>query len=77
MVKVDLDRVRIVHSELGDKIYIGTVNKKDLHLLNNKEDRTNDFIKVLVSWCGVGFERIIVNNAGKEFSIQVREVKEK
>lgn len=74
MTRVELERLRIVHSSLGDRVYIGAVNKKDKRLLNNKVDRTNDFLSVLVSWCGIGYERIITDDTGKRISVQMKYV---
>jgi len=70
-----LEQVRIGVSPLTDRIYIGTVSKKDPTLWLSKVDATSQFIANLLTWAEPGTVRTVVGNDGSEFEITVKRTK--
>lgn len=70
-----LEQVRIGVSPLTDRIYIGTVSKKDPTLWLSKVDATSQFIANLLTWTEPGTVRTVVGNDGSEFEITVKRTK--
>lgn len=70
-----LEQVRIGVSPLTDRIYIGTVSKKDPTLWLSKVDATSQFIANLLTWTEPGTVRTVVGNDGSEFEIAVKRTK--
>lgn len=70
-----LDQIRIGVSPLSDRIYIGTVSKKDPTLWLSKVDATSQFIGNLLAWTEPGTTRTVVSSDGSEYEITVKRTK--
>ena len=70
-----LDQIRIGVSPLSDRIYLGTVSKKDPSLWVNKVDATSQFIGNLLAWVEPGATRLVTSSDGSEYEIEVRRTK--
>lgn len=70
-----LDELRLGVGPLTDQIYIGSIDKKNPHLWSKKADITSGFIGALMEWCPVGTIRMVNDNHGNEYEIEIRCVK--
>lgn len=70
-----LDNIKLGVSPLTDRIYLGTVSKKDPSLWLSKVDATSQFIANLLTWTEPGSVRKVVSSDGAEYEIEVRCVK--
>ena len=70
-----LDQIRLGVSPLSDRIYIGTVSKKDPTLWTNKVDATSQFISTLFQWVEPGEIRLVTSSDGSEYTIDVTRTK--
>lgn len=70
-----LEDIRIGVSPLSDRIYIGTVSKKDPSLWLTKLDATSQFIGNLLTWTEPGTIRTVTSTDGSEYEIEVRRTK--
>lgn len=71
-----LNQIKLGVSPLTDRIYIGTVSKKDPGLWLSKVDATSQFIANLLTWTEPGSIRNVVSSDGSEYEIEVRCVKQ-
>lgn len=69
-----LDRIRIGVSRLTDRVYIGTTTKRDPSVWSSKVDATGQFIGAIMDWVPPGTIRMVVDNHGNEYEIEVRKV---
>lgn len=69
-----LEDVRIGASPLTDRIYVGTISKKDPTLWNSKVDCTGNFIGTLMQWAPVGTIRMVKDNLGNNYEIEIKKV---
>lgn len=72
---MNLAEIHIGVSPLTDRVYLGTVSKTDRGLWNQKVDCTSIFIAAVMDWVGAGSVRVITDNHGNEFEIEVRKTK--
>lgn len=70
-----LDQIRIGVSPLTDRIYLGTVSKKDRNLWTGKVDATSQFIGNLLAWVEPGATRLVTSSDGSEYEISVKRTK--
>jgi hypothetical protein len=70
-----LDQIKIGVSPVSDRIYIGTVSKKDPTLWLSKVDATSQFIANLLTWTEPGTVRTVACSDGSEFEISVKRTK--
>ena len=69
-----LDDLHIGVSPLTDTIYIGTVSKRDRRAWSSKVDCTSMFIGALMDWTPPGTIRVVSDNRGNQYEIEVRVV---
>jgi hypothetical protein len=69
-----LSDIYIGVSPLTDTIFIGTVSKRDPGLWNSKLDATSLFINALMDWTPPGTVRVVNDNHGNSYEIEVRKV---
>lgn len=69
-----LDELHIACSPLTDRIYVGTLSKRERGVWNQKADCTSTFIGALMDWAPPGTVRIINDNHGNQYEIEVRKV---
>jgi hypothetical protein len=69
-----LEDIHIGASPLTDRIYIGTVRKRDLGAWASKVDFTSNFIGALMDWSPPGTIRMVNDNHGNQYEIEVRKV---
>ncbi len=69
-----LDDIHIGVSPLTDTIYIGTVSKRDRRAWFSKVDCTSMFIGALMDWVPPGTIRLVSNNRGDQYEIEVRAI---
>ncbi len=72
-----LDDIHIGVSPLTDTIYLGTVSKRDRGAWSSKVDCTSTFIGALMDWVPPGTVRLVSNNRGDQYEIEVRKVGQK
>jgi hypothetical protein len=72
-----LDEIHIACSPLTDRIYMGTVSKRDRSTWNSKVDCTSKFIGALMDWVPWGTVRVVCDNHGNQYEIEVRKVQVK
>lgn len=70
-----LESIHIGASPLTDRIYVGTVSKRDPQAWASKVDATSIFIGALMDWTPPGTVRVVKDNHGNTFEIEVRKVK--
>lgn len=75
IMKVELEKIVLGHSELTDTIFAGIVNPKGL-TWRHKVDVTDSFYACVISRFG-GFRETIECPDGKEYEIIVKEIKKK
>ena len=59
-------------SPLTDRVYLGTVSKKDRSTWNSKIDFTSKFIGAIIDWTPPGTTRLVTDNHGNSYEIEVR-----
>ena len=59
-------------SPLTDRVYLGTVSKKDRSTWNSKIDFTSRFIGAIMDWAPLGTKRLVTDNHGNSYEIEVR-----
>lgn len=69
-----LDNIHIACSPLTDRLYLGTVSKRDSSTWSNKVDCTSTFIGALMTWAPPGTIRLVTDNHGNEYEIEVRKL---
>ena len=69
-----LEDLHIGVSPLTDRIYMGTVNRRDRSVWANKTDITSKFIGALMDWNPPGTIRTVVDNRGGQYEIEVRAI---
>ena len=69
-----LDDIKIAPSPLTDRMYLGTVSKKDSGLWSSKVDCTSLFLGALMSWTPPGSIRMVNDNHGNQYEIEVRKI---
>lgn len=69
-----LESIQIGASPLTDRMYLGTVYAKEPGLWLNKVDCTSKFLGALMDWTPPGTVRLITDNHGNSFEIEVRKV---
>lgn len=69
-----LEDIHIASSPLTDRVYIGTRSKKSPGVWSQKHDCTSVFIGALMGWCEPGTVRIVTDNHGGRYEIEVRKV---
>lgn len=67
-----LEDIHIGVSPLTDRIYLGTVSKKDRSVWSSKIDCTNKFLSALMDWLPEGTKRIIADQSGRQWQIEIR-----
>lgn len=67
-----LDDVHIACSPLTDRIYLGTVSKRDRSSWSSKVDCTSKFIGALMDWNPPGTIRMVTDSHGNQYEIEVR-----
>ena len=70
-----LDQIRLGVSPLTDRVYLGTVSKKDKGLWLSKVDATSQFIGNLLAWTEPGTVRTVTCSDGSEYEISVKRTK--
>ena len=61
-------------SPLTDTIYIGTVNKRNPGVWGSKLEFTSKFIGALMAWIPPGTVRLVRDNRGNQYEIEVRSI---
>lgn len=69
-----LENLHIGVSPLTDRVYIGTVNKRSPDTWATKADCTSRFIGALMEWNPPGTIRMINDNRGNQYEIEVRQI---
>ncbi len=69
-----LDNLHIGVSPLTDTIYMGTVSKKDRGAWASKVECTSVFIAALMDWTPPGTVRVVRDNKGNTYEIEVRKM---
>lgn len=69
-----LEDIHIASSPLTDRVYIGTLSRREPGVWANKRDCTSVFLGALMGWCEPGTVRIITDNRGGRYEIEVRKV---
>ena len=69
-----LESIQIGASPLTDRMYLGKVDAKDPGLWRDKVDCTSKFLGALMDWTPPGTVRLITDNHGNSFEIEVRKV---
>lgn len=72
-----LDQIRIGVSLISDRVYLGTVSKRDKSVWLQKVDATSQFIGNLLTWVEPGSTRIVSCSDGSEYEVTVRQTKPK
>ena len=67
-----LSDIHIGVSPLTDRIYLGTVSKRDPGTWTQKEDCTSQFIAAVMCWAPAGSIRIVRDSHGNQYEIEVR-----
>ena len=67
-----INDVHIGASPLSGNIYVGTANARNRALWNSKVDRTSEFIGAVMEWCPPGSVRLVNDNTGASYEIEVR-----
>ena len=69
-----LEEIKIGASPLTDRIYLGTVSKRSPGVWSSKVDCTSQFIGALMDWTPHGTIRVVNDNHGNTYEIEVRKV---
>lgn len=69
-----LQDLHLSSSPLTDRIYLGTVSKRDPGAWSSKIDCTATFLSALMHWAPPGTIRVIADNNGNEFHLQITKV---
>ena len=69
-----LEDIKIGVSPLTDRVYVGTVSKKDPGLWLQKHEATSNFCQALFAWVEPGTVRTIDSSNGDRFEVEVRKV---
>jgi hypothetical protein len=69
-----LDELHIGASPLTDRIYLGTVSKRDRGSWASKVDCTSKFIGALMDWAPPATVRMVTDNHGNRYEIEVRKL---
>lgn len=70
-----LEDIKLGVSPLTDRVYLGTVSKKDPGLWLQKRDAVSDVCRVLLEWVTPGHKRTFFDNAGNEFELTLIQIK--
>ena len=71
---MNLGNIHIGVSPLTDRIYFGTVSKRDSSTWASKVDCTSTFIGALMDWSPPGTIRMVTDNRGNQYEIEIRKV---
>lgn len=69
-----LEDLHIGVSPLTDRLYLGTVSKKDRSTWASKVDCTSTFIGALMDWAPPGTARMVTDSHGNRFEVEVRKL---
>lgn len=69
-----LEAIHIGASPLTDRIYLGTVSKRSPGVWSSKVDCTSQFIGALMDWTPHGTVRVVTDNHGNTYEIEVRKL---
>lgn len=69
-----LDSIQLGASPLTDRVYLGKVEAKNPGRWREKVDCTGKFLGALMEWTPPGTVRLITDNHGNSFEIEVRKV---
>lgn len=69
-----LEKIVIGASPLTDRMYLGMVSKSDPGLWTSKVDCTSVFLAALMDWTPPGTVRLVNDNKGNQFEIEIRKV---
>lgn len=72
--RMKLDDLHIGVSPLTDTIYLGTLSKRDRGAWARKVDCTSNFIGALMDWTPPGTVRLVKDNHGNRYEIEVRKM---
>lgn len=71
-----IEHIRIGVSPLTDRVFIGTARAgTDTDTWINKVDFTSKFIGAVMDWAPPGTTRIVRDNHGNQYEVEVRQVK--
>lgn len=73
-MSMKLQDIHISSSPLTDRIYLGVVSKRDPGAWSSKIDCTAAFLSALMHWAPPGTIRVITDNNGNEFHLQITKV---
>jgi len=71
---VKLEELHIGVSPLTDRLYLGTVSKRDRGTWASKTDYTSKFIGALMEWAPPGTARLVTDNHGNRYEVEVRKL---
>lgn len=69
-----LEDIKIASSPLTDRMYLGIVSKKDAEIWASKVDCTSLFLGALMNWTPPGTIRVVNDNNGNQYEIEVRKI---
>lgn len=69
-----LEDIHIGVSPLTERVYVGTLSKREPGVWAQKHDCTGLFLGALMNWCPPGTTRIITDNHGGKYEVEVRKV---
>ena len=69
-----LDNLHIGVSPLTDRIYLGTLSKRERNTWASKIDFTSKFLGALMDWIPPGTVQMITDSQGTSYEIQVRKM---
>ncbi len=69
-----LEDIKLGVSPLTDRVYMGTVSKKDPTLWNQKRDAVSDLCQAVLTWIPPGTVREIRGRDGARYEIEVRKL---
>lgn len=69
-----LEAIHIGVSPLTDRVYLGTVSKRDRGAWASKVDCTSVFLGALMDWIPHGTIRTVSDNHGNQYEIEVRKL---
>ena len=72
--RMKLEDLHIGVSPLTDTVYMGTVSKRDRGAWASKVDCTSKFIGALMDWTPPGTVRMVNDNHGNRYEIEVRKL---
>ena len=71
---MNFGNIHIGVSPLTDRIYLGTVSKRDSSTWASKVDCTSTFIGALMDWSPPGTIRMVTDSRGNQYEIEIRKV---